>query len=124
MASGAPVVEESLNDLGVLKHNIVDVAIGLSVQGDGRRLALGTDALGPWRMLAAAGLDAAVDVVEDEVLPLIHARRLFAYVRVEGQVLDVLLLQICLIVGLQCGAVNATAVGIVMAAGKAFWLIS
>jgi len=66
-------------------------------------------------MLAASWLDAAIDVVKDKVLALVHARSLLAYVRVEGQVLDVLLLQIGFVVGLQGGAVDTAAVGIVMA---------
>jgi len=91
VACGAPVVKEALHDLGVLEHDVIHVPICLTVQRYGRRLALGADALGPWWMLAASWLDAAIDIVEDKVLSLVHARGLLAYVRVEGQVLDVLL---------------------------------
>lgn len=124
VSCGAPVVEEALHDLSVLEHDVVHVAICLTIQRNGRRLALGADALGPWWMLATSRLDAAIDVVEDKVLALIHAGCLLSYVRVEGQVLDIVLLQIGLIIGLQCGAVNATAVGIVVAPTKSYWLIS
>lgn len=118
VACGAPVVEESFHDFGVFEHDVVHVTVCLTVKCNSRGLAFGTDAFGPWRMLTTAGLDATVDIVEDKVFALAHARGLLSDVRVEGQVLDVLLLQVGLVIGLQGGAVDTTTVRVVVAAER------
>lgn len=57
----APVVEEALHQVGVLKHDIVHMTVGLAVEGDGGGLALGTDAPRPRWMLFASCLDFTAD---------------------------------------------------------------
>lgn len=57
----APIIQETLHQVGILKHNVVHVTVGLAVEGDGGWLALGTDAPRPWWMLFAPCLDFTAD---------------------------------------------------------------
>lgn len=94
------------------------MTIGLTVECYSRWLALGTNAFGPWWMLPTTGLNATVDVIEYKILSMIHARSLLAYVRMEGQMLDIMFLQIILVIWFQRRAMNATTIGIVMTTMK------
>lgn len=58
----APVVQKSLDQVGILKHDVVDVPIGLAIQGNGVGLALAADALGPRRVILAAAFYATANV--------------------------------------------------------------
>lgn len=60
----APVVEEPLHQVGVVEHDVVNVAVQLTVQGHRVGLALGADAPRPRRVVFASGLDAAAHVLQ------------------------------------------------------------
>lgn len=66
-------------------------------------------------MVATAFFDFAVEVLEGDVLAAVDARRLFAEIRVERQMLDLHLLQIVRVVRLERGAVQAAAAVVVSA---------
>lgn len=73
VAGCAPVVQESLDEIGILNGDVVDVPVDLPVEGYRVGLALGADALGPRRVVLAAVLDAAGDVFEGEELAPVHS---------------------------------------------------
>lgn len=98
MTSDAPVIQEFIDNPVVLKHDVIDVSVSLSVQSDCRRLTLGADAFRPWRMITAAGFDFAVHVFEGDVLPASHSGRHLTKIRVERKMFDLLLLQISFVV--------------------------
>lgn len=90
MSGRPPIVQKPLHQVGIFKRHVVDVPVDLSVKRDRVRLALGADAPRPRRVVLAAALDAAGDVLEREEFSPVDARSHFAYVRVEGEMLDFL----------------------------------
>ena len=79
----------------------------LSIERDGFRLTLGTNALGPGRVSGAARFDAAADVVQIGELAAVQATGQLAQVRLERHVLDLVLLQVGAVVRLQRQAAQA-----------------
>lgn len=92
--------------------------VHLCVERQCRWLALGADTLGPWGMLPATGLDATINVLQSHEFTTIHSRSQFPNVRVEGQVLQLVLLQVSLVPWFELGAVDTATVGIVTAPGR------
>lgn len=110
ISTDAPVVQELVNDAVVLKQDVVNVSIGLRIQSNCRRLTLWANAFGPWWMLSAASFDSAIDVFERHKLATIYARCLFTEIRMEREMLDLLLWEISCIVRFKRWAMNATAI--------------
>lgn len=61
VTSDTPIVQEALHQVGVLKHDVVHMTVGLAVEGDGGGLAFGTDAPRPRWMLFTPRLDFTTD---------------------------------------------------------------
>ena len=57
-----PEGEEVVDNVGVLELDVVDVSVGLTVEGQGRRLALRADGVGPLAPQLATAPDLQVDV--------------------------------------------------------------
>ena len=68
-----PVVEKPIENVGIFKHDVVHMAVRLTVQRHRTRLTLGTNSLRPNATLRATLLDLTVNILQRDELPLVHA---------------------------------------------------
>lgn len=110
VAAEAPVIQKFVDNSVVFEHHVVNMAVSLPVQCNCRRLTFGADPLGPRRMTLTAGHDLAVNVLEGEKLTAVDTRSLLTKMRVEREMLNLLLLEIVIVVRLKRRTVKASAV--------------
>lgn len=115
MARDTPVVKKLVNDSSVFKHYVIDMSVSLTIECDSRRLAFWANAFRPWRMFTTSCFDLAVDVLKCDKLSSRHSWGCFTQVRVERQMLNLLLLEIVFVIRLKWWAVHAAIVGCVPA---------